>query len=155
VDCLFWDRTLKPGWIGWNCQPRKPWPNRVEDFGRWLPGLESLAIQKGGYVPCIRRNRSQTDTVRRHLQPHTGVHENNYFVVCIVIFLSFASVVFFCPVICPCHFSVIFLSFFCCFLFWSCPLSLSFFCHFFVIFLSFSYHFLQFLMIFFNCSNFF
>ena len=152
MDCLFWDRTLKPGWIGWNCQPRKPWPNRVEDFGRWLPGLESLAIQKGGYVPCIRRNRSQTDTVRRHLQPHTGVHENNYFVVCIVIFLSFASVVFFCPVICPCHFFVIFL-------FWSCPLSLSFFCHcfchFLVIVLSFSYHFLQFLMIFFNCSNFF
>ena len=133
MDCLFWDRTLKPGWIGWNCQPRKPWPNRVEDFGRWLPGLESLAIQKGGYVPCIRRNRSQTDTVRRHLQPHTGVHENNYFVVCIVIFLSFASVVFFCPVICPCHFFVIFLSFFC-FGPVPCP------CHFFVIFLSFFGH---------------
>ena len=101
------------------------------------------------------RLRCGTIIVRRHLQPHTGVHENNYFVVCIVIFLSFAFVVFFCPVICPCHFSVIFLSFFCCFLFWSCPLSLSFFCHVFVIFLSFSYHFLQFLMIFFNRSNFF
>ena len=72
------------------------------------------------------------------------------------------------------------LSFFCHLLlsfFLSCHLSLTFFCHFFVIFLlffvlvlslvpviflsffviflSFSYHFLQFLMIFFNCSNFF
>ena len=31
---------------------------------------------------------------RRHLQPHTGVHEHIYFAVCIVIFLSFDSVFF-------------------------------------------------------------
>ena len=100
-------------------------------------------------------SKTHSCIIRRHLQPHTGVHENNYFVVCIVIFLSFASVVFFVLSFVP----VIFLSFLChffvVFLFWSCPLSLSFFCHFLDIFLSFYYQFLQFLMIFFNCSIFF
>ena len=54
---------------------------------------------------------------RRHLQPHTGVHEHIYFAVCIVIFLSFDSVVFFGPVIRPCLFFVIFRHFFFAFLF--------------------------------------
>ena len=51
--------------------------------------------------------------IRRQLQPHTGVHENIYFAVCIVIFVPFDCVVFFGPVFCPCHFFVIFLSLFC------------------------------------------
>jgi hypothetical protein len=51
---------------------------------------------------------------RRHLQPHTGVHEHIYFAVCIVIFLSFDSVVFFGPVIRPCLFFCHFSSFFFC-----------------------------------------
>ena len=58
-----------------------------------------------------------------------------------IIILSFA-LSFFCHLLLSFFFvlsfvPVIFLSFFCCFLFWSCPLSLSFFCH----FLSFFYHF--------------
>ena len=59
-----------------------------------------------------------------------------------IIILSFA-LSFFCHLLLSFFFvlsfvPVIFLSFFCCFLFWSCPLSLSFFCHFSIIFLSFS-----------------
>ena len=80
-----------------------------------------------------------------------------------IIILSFA-LSFFCHLLLSFFFvlsfvPVIFLSFLChffvVFLFWSCPLSLSFVCHFLDIFISFSYQFLQFLMIFFNCSIFF
>ena len=39
------------------------------------------------------------------------IHENIYFAVWIVVFLSFDSVVFFGPVICPCHLFVIFFIF--------------------------------------------
>ena len=53
-----------------------------------------------------------SNTFRRHLQPHTGVHENIYFAVWIVVFfchliLSFFLVLSFVPVICPCHLFVI------------------------------------------------
>ena len=61
------------------------------------------------------RDIHQFSKVRRHLQPHTGVRENNYFVVCMVIFLSFASVVFlvlsFVPVIFLSFFSIVFCHF--------------------------------------------
>jgi hypothetical protein len=40
------------------------------------------------------RKSGKATSIRRHLQPHTGVHENFYFTVCIVIFLSFDSVFF-------------------------------------------------------------
>jgi len=40
------------------------------------------------------RKSGKATSIRRHLQPHTGVHENIYFAVCIVIFLSFDSVFF-------------------------------------------------------------
>ena len=82
-------------------------------------------------------SKTHSCIIRRHLQPHTGVHENNYFVVCIVMFLSFASVFFLsCHLSLSffCHFCVIFLFFFC-FGPVPCP------CHFFVIFLSCFYHF--------------
>ena len=122
------------GTIGYHCK-ELPFPEVGTDGSQ--RGNQRLPWQGTAGSQTLKLTVPNLGTrVRRHLQPHTGVHENNYFVVCIVIFLLFASVVFFGPVICPCHFSVIFLSFFCC-LFWSCPLSLSFF----VIFLSFFYHF--------------
>ena len=54
-----------------------------------------------------------SNTFRRHLQSHTGVHENIYFAVWIVVFLTFDSVVFFGPVICPCHLSLSFVPVIC------------------------------------------
>ena len=46
-------------------------------------------------------------TIRRHLQPQTGVHEHIYFVVWSVVFCRLI-LSFFCPIICPCHLFVIF-----------------------------------------------
>ena len=80
-----------------------------------LENTHPLCTTKGAPVVNIRyflmrrygdhgRKSGKATSIRRHLQPHTGVHENFYFAVCIVIFF----VIWFC-------------------LFWSCHLSMSFF----------------------------
>jgi hypothetical protein len=110
-------------------------------------------------------NINQKRTVKNHIEDEEKIdlaplklegtcsHTLGYMKIIILSFfchllLSF----FFCPVICPCHFSVIFVVVFC---FGRVPCS----CYFFIFFLSFFYHFpiifYNFLMIFFNCSNFF